>query len=81
MVFQPEDTERSIHIKIINDDIVESDEQFLLQLSTNEDEHVCLKQSTTATINILDDDSMQLIIADSGIFAEQMHRTTTTIRV
>ena len=60
MVFQPENTERSIHIKIINDDVVESDEQFLLQLSPNKDEHVCLNQSSTATITILDDDSMLL---------------------
>ena len=58
VVFQPEDTERIIHIKIIDDDIVESDEQFLLQLSPNRDEHVCLNQSNTATITILDDDSM-----------------------
>ncbi len=62
MVFQPEDTERSIHIKIIDDDTVESDEQFLLQLSPNKDELVCLNRSNTAIITILDDDSMLLII-------------------
>ena len=62
MVFQPEDTERSFHLKIIDDDIVENDEQFLLQLSPNKDEHVCLNQSTIATITILDDDSMLLTI-------------------
>ena len=62
MVFQPEDTERSIHIKIIDDDIVEKDEQFLLQLSPNKDKHVCLNQSNIATITILDDDGMLLAI-------------------
>jgi hypothetical protein len=60
-VFQAEDTERSIHIKIIDDDTIESDEQFLLQLSPNKDERVCLNQSNTAIITILDDDSTLLI--------------------
>ena len=61
VVFQPEDTDRTIHIKIINDDIVESDEQFQLQLSPNKDEHVCLNQSNTATITIQNDDGMSLL--------------------
>lgn len=79
VVFQPEDMERNVHIKIIDDDIVEGDEQFLVQLSSNKDQRVCLKQSNTTTITILDNDSMQLIIADSDTFAIKNRSKTTNV--
>lgn len=62
VVFQPEDTERNIYITVVDDDVLEGDEQFLLQLLFPEDQLLlCHNQSTAsdiATVTIFNDDGI-----------------------
>ena len=61
VVFQPEDTEHIINIQIVSDGVLENDEQFLLELTLSDDQHLCHNQSTTqdiVTVTVLNDDGM-----------------------
>lgn len=57
VVLQPEEAEHNIHIKVVADDVLESDKQFLLELMAPEDQRVCPNQSgVISTITIKNDD-------------------------
>jgi hypothetical protein len=57
IVFQPQDTEHNVTILIIDDNVLEEDEAFQLELSVPEGEPVTLLQPNhVAVIKILNDD-------------------------
>ena len=59
VVFEPEVTEQNLTLTLVNDDILEEDEVFLVELSIQEGAPVTLLDTTRVTsITILNDDSM-----------------------
>jgi len=62
LTFQPSETEKTVMVQIVNDDILESEEEFMAVLSIPSTPRVQLGGLNSASIVITDDDSKSLQI-------------------